>query len=54
MTDKNHAATIADASRKLHTVLQILTEIDATGVHDVKIELVKALLQPTKEALNIR
>ncbi|SET43265.1 hypothetical protein SAMN05216389_11156 [Oceanobacillus limi] len=62
MTDKDQAdyfherwceerEITADAHRKLTTVTQILDHMTESGVHDVSIDLVKALLQPTKEAL---
>lgn len=44
-------AIISDASRKLTTVIAILSEMELQGVHSVKTELVKALLKPAEEAL---
>ena len=47
-TDKD---VISDASRKLETVLAIMTEMEKRGNTSISIELAKALLQATRKTL---
>lgn len=48
----NDDERLSDASRKLSTVFEIISEYERTGNTDISTELVKALLEPTRRAMN--
>ena len=47
----NDDERLSDASRKLTTVFEIISEYERTGNTDISTELVKALLEPTRRAM---